>query len=69
MKEAAADSAVGYFSENVEQFRALYGSSPGFHERVEIWSRLLRRYAKRGGVAIDMGCGPGVFFCPVRRRG
>jgi 2-polyprenyl-3-methyl-5-hydroxy-6-metoxy-1,4-benzoquinol methylase len=61
MKEAVAESAVGYFSDNVEQFRALYGTSQGFHERVEIWSRLLRRYSRPGGAAIDMGCGPGVF--------
>jgi 2-polyprenyl-3-methyl-5-hydroxy-6-metoxy-1,4-benzoquinol methylase len=61
MKEAVAESAVAYFSDNVEQFRALYATSPGFQERIEIWSRLLRRYARSGGVAIDMGCGPGVF--------
>ena len=61
MKEAAAETAVGYFSDNVEQFHALYGASPGFQERFEIWSRLLRQYSRPGGVAIDMGCGPGVF--------
>jgi 2-polyprenyl-3-methyl-5-hydroxy-6-metoxy-1,4-benzoquinol methylase len=61
MKKAAAESAVGYFSDNVEQFHALYGTSPGFHERFEIWNRLLRQYSKPAGVAIDMGCGPGVF--------
>lgn len=61
MRDAVAESAVGYFSDNVEQFRALYTTSPGFQERLEIWGRLLRRYAKPGGVAIDMGCGPGVF--------
>ena len=61
MKEAVAESAVGYFTDNVEQFHALYGTSPGFQERFEIWSRLLRQYSRPGGVAIDMGCGPGVF--------
>lgn len=61
MKDAVAENAVGYFSDNVEQFRALYATSPGFHERVEIWGGLLRRYSRPGGVAIDMGCGPGVF--------
>jgi 2-polyprenyl-3-methyl-5-hydroxy-6-metoxy-1,4-benzoquinol methylase len=61
MKEAVAENAVGYFSDNVEQFRALYGTNPGFQERLEIWNRLLRRYSKAGGAAIDMGCGPGVF--------
>ena len=61
MKEAAAENAVGYFSDNVKQFHDLYGTSPGFHERFEIWNRLLRHYSKPGDVAIDMGCGPGVF--------
>jgi 2-polyprenyl-3-methyl-5-hydroxy-6-metoxy-1,4-benzoquinol methylase len=61
MKEPVAESAVGYFSDNVEEFHALYGTSPGFHERLEIWNRLLRQYSKPGDVAIDMGCGPGVF--------
>jgi 2-polyprenyl-3-methyl-5-hydroxy-6-metoxy-1,4-benzoquinol methylase len=61
MKEALAEDAVGYFSDNVEQFQDLYRTSPGFQERVELWDTLLRRYQTPGGRAIDFGCGAGVF--------
>lgn len=61
MKDAVAQDAVEYFGDNVQQFYALYQTDPGFQQRFEIWSRLLRRYARPGGAAVDMGCGPGVF--------
>lgn len=61
MKEATADNATGYFSENVSQFQDLYRTSPGFQERVELWDKLLRRYQTPRGRAVDLGCGAGVF--------
>jgi 2-polyprenyl-3-methyl-5-hydroxy-6-metoxy-1,4-benzoquinol methylase len=60
MKEASASDAVGYFGDNVEQFDELY-RSPAFQERLRVWDDLLHRYVKRGGRALDMGCGAGAF--------
>lgn len=60
MKEATAEDAVGYFSDNVEQFENLY-KSPGFQERLRVWDVLLERYVTRGGLSLDIGCGAGVF--------
>jgi 2-polyprenyl-3-methyl-5-hydroxy-6-metoxy-1,4-benzoquinol methylase len=60
MKEATAVDAVGYFSDNVERFDELYWS-PAFQERLRVWDDLLRRYVTRGGRALDIGCGAGVF--------
>jgi 2-polyprenyl-3-methyl-5-hydroxy-6-metoxy-1,4-benzoquinol methylase len=61
MKEATAENAVGYFSDNVSQFQDLYRDSPGFQERVELWEKLLQRYQTPKGRALDLGCGAGVF--------
>jgi 2-polyprenyl-3-methyl-5-hydroxy-6-metoxy-1,4-benzoquinol methylase len=61
MKNATAADAVGYFSENVRAFEELYRSTPGFHERIEVWDKLLARYAVPGGLAVDLGSGAGTF--------
>jgi 2-polyprenyl-3-methyl-5-hydroxy-6-metoxy-1,4-benzoquinol methylase len=61
MTEEEPDDAVGYFSAGAQQFQRLYRDQPEFHERVRIWNALLDRYATRGGLSLDMGCGPGIF--------
>jgi ubiquinone/menaquinone biosynthesis C-methylase UbiE len=52
---------VEFFSENASEFHGLYAGASEFHERTRIWHGLLQKYATRGGLSVDMGCGPGVF--------
>ncbi len=61
MADNEAKDAVGFFSENAQHFHDLYRGQPEFHERLELWGRLIDRYAPRGGFALDLGCGPGIF--------
>src|SRR5579872_7201781 len=53
--------AVGHFSATVREFHNYYQSRPDFEERLPVWHHLLTRYAVPGGLAIDMGCGTGMF--------
>jgi SAM-dependent methyltransferase len=53
--------AVNHFSSTVRQFDAYYRDRPDFEERLPVWHRLLDKYARPGGTAIDMGCGTGIF--------
>jgi 2-polyprenyl-3-methyl-5-hydroxy-6-metoxy-1,4-benzoquinol methylase len=61
MNDTRTDDAVGHFTDRVTEFHSLYQHRPEFQERLEIWSELLDEYTVPGGLAIDMGCGTGVF--------
>lgn len=61
MKRNLTDDAVQHFSTVVRDFHALYDESPAFRERFDIWRDILDRRATHGGLALDMGCGTGVF--------
>jgi hypothetical protein len=61
MKQAESNDVVSFFSDNAQQFNALYGDEAGFRERLVIWDDLLRRYVPSGAKALDMGVGRGVF--------
>jgi 2-polyprenyl-3-methyl-5-hydroxy-6-metoxy-1,4-benzoquinol methylase len=61
--------AVRYFSNYVKQFHSLYDDRAEFQERLEIWRGLLDRFSVPGGVAIDMGCGTGVFSFYLASKG
>lgn len=69
MTETKPDDAVRFFSENAKEFNALYGDEPNFLERLEVWEKLLTGYAVRGGKAVDMGCGGGVFSFRLAQLG
>jgi 2-polyprenyl-3-methyl-5-hydroxy-6-metoxy-1,4-benzoquinol methylase len=56
-----SEDAVSHFSRTARQFHDHYRDSPEFQERVEIWDELLGRYAGRQELAVDMGCGSGIF--------
>ncbi len=68
-EERPRDDAVSHFSGYVEQFEALYRERPDFDERLTIWHELLDAHAASGSVAIDMGCGTGVFSFYLATRG
>jgi 2-polyprenyl-6-hydroxyphenyl methylase/3-demethylubiquinone-9 3-methyltransferase len=61
--ENSDDDAVRHFSEQVgvEQFHAYYEDRPEFRERLDLWYELLDKHNVGGGLALDMGCGTGVF--------
>jgi 2-polyprenyl-3-methyl-5-hydroxy-6-metoxy-1,4-benzoquinol methylase len=62
MRRGPIDNAVGYFSHNAREFDDLYRAQPGFYqERLQIWRSLLDRYARPETIAIDLGCGSGIF--------
>jgi SAM-dependent methyltransferase len=64
-----SNDAVGFFSNNVQEFHGLYRGQAEFHERVRVWQELLDRYAVRDGLSLDMGCGPGIFSFYLAEKG
>jgi len=69
MAEERPRDAVTHFSGYVHQFDALYRDRADFDERVSIWQALLDAHSAPGNVAIDMGCGTGVFSFYLAGRG
>jgi 2-polyprenyl-3-methyl-5-hydroxy-6-metoxy-1,4-benzoquinol methylase len=61
MSRPEPDSAVAFFSKNSRAFHDNYEHAGEFKERLEVWDEILPRVVTRGGLAIDMGCGSGVF--------
>lgn len=59
--------AVDFHTRIASDFDARYSQSPLFKERMAVWSELLERHAPRGGVALDCGCGSGVFSIVAAR--
>ena len=64
-----ADDAVAHFSGYVNQFHDLYQNRAEFEERFALWSGLLDKYVKPGGLSIDLGCGTGVFSYYLAEKG
>jgi 2-polyprenyl-3-methyl-5-hydroxy-6-metoxy-1,4-benzoquinol methylase len=69
MKKAISSDAVGYFSENAAEFHQLYAGDCGFAERFALWSEILDRVVEPGALALDMGCGAGIFSFYMARKG
>jgi len=69
MSKPNVDGAVGFFSENSRAFHANYENAGEFKERLEVWDGILRRVVKPGGLAVDMGCGSGVFSFKLAELG
>jgi 2-polyprenyl-3-methyl-5-hydroxy-6-metoxy-1,4-benzoquinol methylase len=69
MADERPGDAVDHFSSYVQQFDALYRDRPDFDERLTIWRELLDAHGPSGSVAIDMGCGTGVFSFYLAGRG
>jgi 2-polyprenyl-3-methyl-5-hydroxy-6-metoxy-1,4-benzoquinol methylase len=61
--------AVDYFSQAAGEFNALYDSHSDFQERLRVWYPLIDKYVKEGGLALDMGCGAGVFSFYLAGKG
>lgn len=61
MTKPEVSGAVDYFSRNSRAFHENYGSAEEFKERLEVWDDILPRVVTPGGLALDMGCGSGVF--------
>jgi 2-polyprenyl-3-methyl-5-hydroxy-6-metoxy-1,4-benzoquinol methylase len=68
MTTGGPGDAVGFFHENAQMFHGLYGQ-PEYQERVRVWNKLLDRYAVSGGLALDLGCGPGIFTFYLAAKG
>ena len=65
----SAEDAIGFFSDNAQQFHGLYEATPEFRERSQLWQSLLDRYAPRNGLSLDMGCGSGVLTFYLAQMG
>jgi 2-polyprenyl-3-methyl-5-hydroxy-6-metoxy-1,4-benzoquinol methylase len=64
----SAPNAVSYFGTNSAEFDALYGADPAFRQRYELFSKVLGRLELSSAVAIDAGCGSGVFSLLLAQR-
>jgi 2-polyprenyl-3-methyl-5-hydroxy-6-metoxy-1,4-benzoquinol methylase len=69
MKRASTDDPVAHFSNIAREFHALYDQSEAFRQRLRVWRGILDRRATRGGLALDMGCGSGIFSFDLAERG
>jgi 2-polyprenyl-3-methyl-5-hydroxy-6-metoxy-1,4-benzoquinol methylase len=69
MREDTPDEAIKHFSDRVKEFDAYYEERDEFVERHRLWTTLLDKYATPGGLALDMGCGTGVFTLHLAEKG
>lgn len=69
MKQTTASDAIDYFSENAAEFHQLYAADSGFAERFALWSGILDRVVEPDVIALDMGCGSGIFSFYMAGRG
>jgi 2-polyprenyl-3-methyl-5-hydroxy-6-metoxy-1,4-benzoquinol methylase len=69
MKEDTSDDAIKHFSGRVKEFDAYYEERDEFVERHRLWTALLDKYVTPGGLALDMGCGTGVFTFHLAEKG
>src|SRR5262245_32401969 len=69
MSPAELSDAVNWFSEHAEAFHGLYTDQPQFVERLQVWHDVLDRYARPGALALDMGCGSGIFSFYLAEKG
>ncbi len=67
--EDTPDDAIKHFSGRVKEFDAYYEERDEFLERHRLWTALLDKYATPGGLALDMGCGTGVFTLHLGEKG
>lgn len=61
MARAGLADAIDFFSEGAREFHSNYAHTDGFKERLRVWDDILSRRASAGGLALDMGCGSGIF--------
>jgi ubiquinone/menaquinone biosynthesis C-methylase UbiE len=57
----ASETAVGWHDRIAEDFARGYERSPGFRERLAVWSALIDAHVKPGDRVLDAGCGAGTF--------
>lgn len=63
------DDPVAHFGSISREFHSLYEASEAYRERLRVWSDILDRRAPRGGLALDLGCGTGIFAFYLAERG
>ncbi len=56
-----AETAVGWHDRIAEDFARGYENSPGFRERLALWSQLIAVHVQPGDMVLDAGCGAGTF--------
>jgi 2-polyprenyl-6-hydroxyphenyl methylase/3-demethylubiquinone-9 3-methyltransferase len=61
LRNTNQDNVIDFFSNRANEFHSHYEMEDNFRERWRIWKELLDRHAVAGKLAIDMGCGSGVF--------
>lgn len=59
--------AIDWHTQIADGFADAYNVSPRFKERMEVWGDLIIRYGRKGGRALDAGCGPGLMSAAASR--
>jgi 2-polyprenyl-3-methyl-5-hydroxy-6-metoxy-1,4-benzoquinol methylase len=62
-----ADTAITWHDSIAPAFRDGYVRSPGFRDRLRVWTMLIERYARPGDRVIDAGCGAGTLSLEAAR--
>lgn len=69
MRDAPKNDIFDFFSGISEDFARKYQRAPDFQERFRVWTALLDRYMTPGGLAVDVGCGSGIFSVYLAKKG
>jgi 2-polyprenyl-6-hydroxyphenyl methylase/3-demethylubiquinone-9 3-methyltransferase len=62
------NDAIEFHSDHAAEFARQYEESALFRERLDVWSRVIARYADPARDAIDVGCGTGVLSAVAARH-
>lgn len=69
MNQRQPETAVDYFAQAAATFGDNYAQQVDFQERLAVWGKLLDTYAQPGHLAVDLGCGTGIFALYLAQKG
>ncbi|HLA84209.1 MAG TPA: methyltransferase domain-containing protein [Thermoguttaceae bacterium] len=65
---AVSSGPVEWHTQIAAEFDSKYAASESFKERFAIWAKLIDKYSRSDGSALDLGCGSGIFSLYLAER-